>query len=242
MANNQIFVGTVFIAGLLSFFAPCILPLLPVYVSHLSVDLAGEKSQSVKVLAFALHPMLIFKTFLFVMGISTSFMILGFGAGVLGGIINATWFIRVCGVIVIILGIHQTGLIELKFLEREKRMTLKGSKRQDMLGTYLLGFTFSFGWTPCIGPIFGAVLGVSASKGSGIYGAWLMFIYALGLMIPFMIMSLFSDILLSSVKNLNQHMNKIKTAGGMMIILMGIVLMTDQLTSITAFFETWIQK
>lgn len=237
MVSNQVFMSTVFIAGLLSFFAPCIVPLLPVYVSHLSVNLAGGESKTFKILGLTLHPMLIFKTFIFVSGISTTFIILGFGAGALGSVINTTWFIRICGVIVIILGIHQTGLIHLKFLEREKRIELKRSKRQDMLGTYLLGLTFSFGWTPCIGPVLGAVLGLSASEGHAIYGAWLMFIYALGLMIPFMIMAVFSDIVLSKIKNLRKHMGKIKIAGGVIIILMGILLMTDQLNTFTVVIE-----
>lgn len=237
MLSDQLFMSTVFIAGLLSFFAPCILPLLPVYVSHLSVDLAGGEGKTLKLGPLTLHPILIFKTFLFVMGLATSFVILGFGAGALGSLINSVWFIRVAGIIVIILGIHQTGLIHFKALDREKKVRIKGSDKQSAFGTYLLGFTFSFGWTPCIGPVLGAVLGVSASEGQALYGGWLMFIYALGLMIPFMTLAIFSDVLLGRLKKLNKHMNKIKIVGGIIIILMGILLLTDQLNTITIFFE-----
>lgn len=237
MVGEQLFISTVFIAGFLSFFAPCILPLLPVYVSHLSVDLAGGKSREVKLLGLKLHPMLIFKTFIFVLGLATTFVILGFGAGALGSIIYGDWFLRIIGSVVILLGIHQTGLIHFKALDREKKVTLKGSKKENVLGTYLLGLTFSFGWTPCIGPVLGAILGVSASEGQALYGGWLMFIFSLGLMIPFMILAVFSDILLGRLKSVHKHMNKIKIAGGIIIILMGVLLVTDQLNVITVFFE-----
>jgi cytochrome c-type biogenesis protein len=240
MATESIFMSTVFIAGILSFFAPCILPLLPVYVSHLSADLAGGESADYHIGKLTLHPMLIFKTFIFVTGLSTSFVILGFGAGALGSLISSDWFIRICGVVVIFLGIHQTGLVHIKALDREKKVDFKRSKKQDVLGTYLLGFTFSFGWTPCIGPVLGAVMALSASEGQALYGGWLMLIYALGLLIPFMIMAFFSDLLLGRIKSLNKHMGKIKVVGGLMIILMGLLLMTDQLNSITVFFESII--
>ena len=178
------------------------------------------------------------RTLVFVAGLSTAFIILGFGAGALGSLIFSDTFMFVLGGIVILLGIHQTGLIHIPFLEREKKLTVKGSERKDLLGTYLLGFTFSFGWTPCIGPVLGAVLGISASGGQAAYGAWLMFIYALGLMIPFLIISIFSDVLLGKVKKLTKHMGKIKVAGGILIILMGVLLMTNKLNEITVFFET----
>ncbi len=237
MADNQLFMSTVFAAGLLSFFAPCILPLLPVYVSTLSSDLAGNKSKTFTIGKLILHPMLILKTFIFVSGLSTAFILLGFGAGALGNLIYNVWFFRVIGIIVIILGIHQTGLIHLNFLEREKKVTLKASKGNSLLSTYLLGLTFSFGWTPCIGPVLGAVLGVAASEGQALYGGWLMFIYSLGLLIPFMLLAIFSDLLLGRLRKLNKHMTKIKIAGGIIIILMGVLLLTNSLNNFTVFFE-----
>ena len=181
--------------------------------------------------------MLILKTFIFVSGLSTAFILLGFGAGALGNLIYNVWFFRVIGIIVIILGIHQTGLIHLNFLEREKKVTLKASKGNSLLSTYLLGLTFSFGWTPCIGPVLGAVLGVAASEGQALYGGWLMFIYSLGLLIPFMLLAIFSDLLLGRLRKLNKHMTKIKIAGGIIIILMGVLLLTNSLNNFTVFFE-----
>lgn len=234
MLGEQVFTSTVFIAGLLSFFSPCILPLLPVYVSYFG----GEGDAKLKKIGpLTVNPRIILRTFLFVLGLSTSFIILGFGAGAFGSVIYSKTFITVLGIIVILLGIHQTGLIHLKFLEREKKLDIKRSKRNDIVGTYLLGFAFSFGWTPCIGPVLGAVLGISASEGQGAYGAWLMFIYSLGMMIPFLIISIFSDSLLRHVKKLNKYMPVIRIVGGIIIIIMGILLMTENLNVITTLFE-----
>lgn len=231
MISEQILISTVFIAGMLSFFSPCILPLLPVYISILSTDENGTQDQQpLKTISkWQVNPRLIFKTTIFVFGLSTSFVILGFGAGALGSFINTDWFIVFCGAIVVVLGLHQMGLFNLSILNREKKVELKRSGKRDMLGTYLLGFTFSFGWTPCIGPILGAVLGLSASEGHAIYGAILMSFYALGLLIPFLLLSIFSDILLRQVKKINKHMSKIRFIGGVIIVIMGIFLMTNNL-------------
>lgn len=238
--NDPLFLSTVFVAGVLSFFAPCILPLLPVYVSHLSVSVVGELSNRDPVqnkFGFKIHKTLILRTMLFVAGLSTSFILLGFGAGALGQVFYGDWFLKVCGIIVIILGIHQTGLFTIPFLQREKKLVLKGSKGNGVVATFLLGLTFSFGWTPCIGPILGAILGVSASGGQALYGGFLMMVYSLGLMIPFMMIAVFSDVLLSRMKSLYKHMKTIKIVGGMVIIIMGIMLLTDSLNLITVFFE-----
>ncbi|QUI22483.1 sulfite exporter TauE/SafE family protein [Vallitalea pronyensis] len=234
MAGDQVFTSTVFIAGFISFFSPCILPLLPVYISYFGGE--GEAKLR-KIGPLKINPTIVLRTFLFVLGLATSFVLLGFGAGSFGAVIYSKTFITILGIIVILLGIHQTGLIHVKFLEREKKLQIKRSKRNDLFGTYLLGFAFSFGWTPCIGPVLGAVLGISASEGQGVYGAWLMFIYSLGMMIPFLIISIFSDSLLRHVKKLNKYMPVIRIVGGIVIIIMGILLMTENLNVIMTLFE-----
>ena len=239
MTGDQLVLSSVLLAGVLSFLSPCILPLLPVYVSVLSsgsLETAGGRQ-----LVFGkatINLRLIFKTVIFVFGLSTSFVLLGFGAGALGGLVNTNGFLIVCGIVVILLGLHQTGLFSIPFLERENKLSLKRSGKRDLIGTYLLGFTFSFGWTPCIGPILGAVLGLSASEGQAAYGAFLMFVYALGMLIPFLLLAVFSDVLLRQTKKLHRHMRKIRIAGGIIIVIMGIFLMTNQLN----FFTTLIPQ
>ncbi len=237
MTNGTLFISTVFTAGLLSFFAPCIFPLLPVYISHLSVDASGQVVKGFRVLGLTIRPMLFLRTVLFVAGLATTFVILGFGAGFLGRFIEGTWFIKIMGMVVILLGIHQTGLLHFNFLEREKRLHFEASKGNRYFSNYLLGLTFSFGWTPCIGPTLGAVLSLSASEGNAFYGGFLMLIYTLGLMIPFLVLALFTDLLLGKIRGLTKHMKTIKIVSGAIIISMGVLLMMDRLTNITIFFE-----
>lgn len=231
---DNLYISTVFIAGLLSFFSPCILPVIPVYIAYFTEGVEKDDGNKKKINLFTV-PML--KAVIFVGGLSTSFILLGFGAGAIGSILYGQWFLTVCGLIVVILGIHQTGLVKLKFLNREKKVNIKRSRKSDFLGAYLLGFTFSFGWTPCVGPVLAAVLGLSASEGSAAYGGFLMLVYSIGLMIPFLVMAVFSDYLLSKIRGLYKHMNKIKIVGGVLIIIMGLLLMTNRITMLVAWFE-----
>ncbi|MFD0958131.1 cytochrome c biogenesis CcdA family protein [Paenibacillus chungangensis] len=233
MAVEQLILSSVFVAGLLSFFSPCILPLLPVYLSILSTNEQGLSAHRMSRGKLVANPYLLIKTIVFVIGLSTSFVLLGFGAGFLGSVIHTRWFIVVCGAVVVLLGLHQMGLYQVSFLNLEKKVQMKRSGKRDVFGAYLLGFTFSIGWTPCIGPILGAVLGLSASEGQATHGAFLMFIYALGLLVPFLVLALFSDILLRKMKQINRHINKLKIAGGVIIIMMGIILMTNNLNWFT---------
>jgi len=227
--NDVLFVLSVFSAGALSFLSPCIIPVIPMYLAYFADEDLGKKKTR-----FISRPMI--KAMLFVGGLSTVFIVLGFGAGALGSILYGDWFLFVCGLIVVILGIHQTGLVQFTFLQGERKLNLERSRKADYFGSYLLGLTFSFGWTPCIGPILAAVLGLSASEGSAVYGGLLMGVYSLGLMIPFLLVAIFSEKLLVRIKGLYKHMAKIKLVGGIFIIFMGILLMMNQVGIITAWF------
>mgnify|MGYP001810352890 CR=1 FL=1 len=227
--NDLLFAFTVFTAGVLSFLSPCIIPVIPMYLAYFADEDLGKTKRR-----FFSRPMI--KAMLFVAGLSTVFIILGFGAGALGAIFYGDWFLIACGVIVIILGIHQTGLINLKFLMGERKLNLKRAGKADYFGSYLLGLTFSFGWTPCVGPVLAAVLGLSATESSVFYGGFLMAVYSLGLMIPFLLVAIFSEFLLVKIKGIYKYMGKIKVVGGIVIIFMGFLLMTNQIGSITAWF------
>ncbi len=232
MFGEPIFMSTVLIAGFLSFFAPCTFPLLPVYIGIMTDREEGK-------LPNRLAP--IGKTLIFIAGLATVFMIMGFGAGALGSLINSKMFIVVSGFVVVLLGIHQMGGIKIPALERYKVLNLKRSRTHDLLGIYLLGLTFSFGWTPCVGPVLGAVLVVSANGGQAFYGVWLMMIYTLGLAIPFIAMAFLSHYLLDRFASLESHLDTIKKVGGALIILMGLLLMTGNLNTITIFIENLIR-
>lgn len=228
--NEFLFIISVFTAGILSFLSPCIIPVIPMYLAYFADDELATKKR------FISRPMI--KAMLFVGGLSTVFIVLGFGAGALGSILYGDWFLIVCGLIVVVLGIHQTGLIQFSLLHHEKKLNLERSKKSDYFGSYLLGLTFSFGWTPCVGPVLAAVLGLSASEGSALYGGVLMAVYSLGLMVPFLIVAIFSETLLGRIKGIYKYMGKIKIVSGLFIILMGILLMMNQVGAITAWFVT----
>jgi cytochrome c-type biogenesis protein len=234
MIGEQIFITTVFAAGFLSFFAPCTFPLLPVYIGVITGKADGKKSDRGK---YRVNLVAIGRTMVFVLGLSTIFLILGFGAGALGKYIYGNTFRIISGSIVILLGLSQMGLFNLKFMNFNKSVRFERSKKHDLLGTYLLGLTFSFAWTPCVGPVLGAILVVSSGGGQALYGLSLMLVYILGLAVPFLIMALLSDILLEKFTKIEKHLMTIKRVGGAIIVLMGILLMTQNLNVLAGFFE-----
>lgn len=235
LAGDQLFLFGVFTAGLLSFFAPCILPLLPVYIAYLSGT--GANPGAIDTASMRFRPVLIIRTLLFVLGLSTVFIFLGFGSGTIGTVITSSRFITVCGAIVILFGIYQTGWIKLSWLERERKISIDRIEKRGYIGAFLLGLTFSFGWTPCIGPVLAAILGIAAGEGSPVYGGFLMLIYTLGLAIPFFLLSVFSDFILGRIRKLYKYMGMIKALSGCILILMGIALMTDRLNAIVVWFQ-----
>ena len=165
MTSDLVFLFGVFGAGLLSFFAPCILPLIPVYVLYLSGSMVnGTNQQQPDTNSVRLRSTLVLRTFLFVLGLSLVFVLLGFGSGIVGNLISSPVFIAICGAIVVLFGIDQTGLIGYPGWNGERKLSSNQAKRGGYVGAFLLGLTFSFGWTPCIGPVLAAILGIAAGE------------------------------------------------------------------------------
>lgn len=224
----------VFFAGILSFFSPCTLPLLPVYFAELAT--AADSSAVVSGSKRSLDLRLILRTLLFVTGLSTSFVIMGFGAGLAGQLLDSRLFLVGCGILVIVLGIHQTGLIRFRLLERQKKWESNGKARPGIVGAFLLGFTFSFGWTPCVGPVLATVLALASNQGESMGAAVLMLVYSAGLSLPFILLAFLGARVLGKLKNVHRHLPKIQVASGILIIIMGVLLMTDNLNVLTINF------
>jgi cytochrome c-type biogenesis protein len=221
-------------AGLLSFLSPCILPLIPAYLSFLSgmslSEMRGEESgakPSAKVLTNALF---------FVLGFSLVFIALGASATALGRVLMAELGMlrKVAGVLVIVLGLIVLGLFRVGFLDRERRYH-QTTKSFGLLGSALVGMAFAFGWTPCIGPILAAILFVASTKETVAQGVGLLGVYSAGLAIPFLLAALAVDRFLRVSTWFKRHFQAVKVASGLLLIALGVLMLTDDLTRITGF-------
>lgn len=233
--ESGLFFVSVFLAGILSFFSPCIFPLLPVYIGIL---LDEEEPREVKFLGRKIAWTGLIKTLCFIAGISLVFFLLGFGAGFLGRVIYDEKFRYLMGIIIILLGIHQMELINIRQLQFQKNVEFKkDSRRNDFLSAFLLGISFSFGWTPCIGPVLSSVLALAASGENGaIQGALLTLVYTLGMALPFLILALASSFVMRYFSKIKPYMGLMKKIGGALIIFMGILLMLGQLNALSGIF------
>lgn len=221
------------VGGLLSFFSPCIFPLIPVYLGYLTgndnleILRVDEDSTATRVAKRVLQINVLF----FVAGISTIFFILGFFSGSIGvWLIQYTHIIlKVAGLGIIIFGLIQLNLLKFSFLQQEKRLQLK-TMGNGHISAFVLGMAFSFGWTPCIGPILTSILLLASTQGSGMYSGLLLIFYSLGFGIPFLLITFFTSNFLKHYKSVYPYFEKVKIVGGILLILMGILLFTDNLT------------
>ena len=201
---QQLNLVVVFIEGLLSFFSPCILPILPVYLSILSnsnVDvLKNGEDKFIKTALFK-------NTILFVLGISTTFFILGSSVNILSSFLseNKSYIMIIGGIIIVFMGLFYVDIIKSSLLSREKRMNIK-VKEMNSLSAFVLGFTFSFGWTPCIGPILASVLIMASGSSSTMIANLLIIVYTVGFILPFIIVAIFYSKLFKSIDKMKNYM------------------------------------
>ena len=219
---------TVLLEGLISFFSPCVIPLLPLYMGYLAGN-AKEKTKDGKII-YKRKKVFLY-TLLFVLGISTSFFILGLSFTAIGTFFKKYKSIIaiIGGVIIIILGLFQLKIIKFKFLQKERKLKINiNPNKMNPLVAFLMGFLFSFAWTPCVGPALSSVLIMASSADSMLLGNMLVLIYAIGFIIPFLILGLFTGEVLNFLKQKQNVLNKIVRIGGILLILVGsYVLITN---------------
>ena len=215
----EIFVA--FGAGLLSFLSPCVLPLIPGYISYVSGQSLQEVIKSKKINPFPL--------ILFCCGFSTVFIIFGASASLLGQLfLQNSEILRVlAGVIIVIFSFQLIGIINIPYLNFEKRFDAKESK--NVFFPYIIGLAFGFGWTPCIGPILGSILALASIEDTLARAILLLIFYSLGLALPFILSGYLIQRFLLLSKNFKRNMNLISKIGGIILLITGILILTNQL-------------
>jgi len=227
---NEVGILIALTAGVLSFLSPCVLPLVPSYLTFVTgmslEDLQGGVNRRVTMT----------HSILFVVGFSLIFILLGASASFLGQFFKAyeIWIARIGGVIIILLGLHMAGAFKLVPLMQEKRLHL-ADKPAGYLGTLGVGMAFGAGWTPCIGPVLGAILTYGFSQDTMWAGVGLLTVYSLGLAIPFLIAALALDWFLQVFKRFRRFIPVVEKASGALLVFLGILLLTGSFTILSSW-------
>ncbi len=220
-------------AGVLSFLSPCVLPIVPPYLAYMGgvtvtdMETTAARRRAVGSATF------------FVLGLSTVFLILGFTASAFGRFFlsNQDWFVSIAGVVIMVFGAHFLGVYRIGFMDREMRMDA-GDRGGSAFGAYILGLAFAFGWTPCIGPILGAILSLAATEADVARGTTLLAAYALGLGIPFLLVAAFFPSLKGLMGWMRRHMERIERIMGLLLWTVGLLMLTGKFTD----FSWWLNE
>lgn len=237
MSNVPFFIALA--AGFLSFLSPCVLPLLPSYLSFITGVSLEELIQRGK--DSRMRKITIINSLIFIFGFSLVFVLLGTSVSLAGNILfrYQIWITRIGGIFIIIFGLHLTGVLNLSLLQREKRIHL-GRRPLGYLGSFLAGIVFAAGWSPCIGPILGAILFYAASQNSILLGISLLAVYSLGLAIPFFLSSLALQLFLEYYAKLRKHLRLVSLISGGLLIAVGVLLATNNFALLSLGLNRWL--
>jgi cytochrome c-type biogenesis protein len=235
-----------FVAGTVSFLSPCVLPLVPGYVSLISGSSIDELQRVEDANRKRVLATVMLKSLAFIAGFSLVFIALGAAATKIGQVTKSYHSILsiVAGAVIIIFGLHLTGLLQIKALYADKRMhNVTGGK--SLAGAFAVGFAFAFGWTPCIGPILAAILTLAAAEGTVSRGIILLAVYSLGLAVPFLITSLGIERFLAFYRRFRQHLHKVEVTSGVLLIFIGLLIGFNKFTIFNQYFgflNDWVVR
>ena len=236
LAELQIYFG-VALAGLVSFLSPCVLPLVPPYLGYLGGTTIDELAAEGGVPAHVWRRVIL-ASILFVLGFTTVFVGLGAGASLFGQLIQT--YKReleiVAGIVIILFGLHFLGIFRIGLLYKEARYHGTHHHGVSYVGSYVIGLAFAFGWTPCIGPILATVLALAANEGSLATGVKLLFVYSLGLGIPFILAAVAIGPFLGFMQKFRRHLDKVEKAMGVLLIITGLLFFTGSIN----WFGSWL--
>jgi len=219
--------GGAFVAGLMSFASPCVLPLVPPYLAYMggvSIEDLREKQPRLAVMGAALC---------FVAGFSTVFVALGATASVIGQAVSAylAWLSYLAGVLVVLMGLHFLHVIRIPLLDRTARVGV-AAKPAGFVGAYVIGLAFGFGWSPCVGPVLAAILLMAGATESAGEGARLLFVYSLGIGVPFLLAAVFADGFMRLSARFRSRMAAIEKAMGALLVIAGVLIFTGEMPAI----------
>lgn len=234
MNEAEIGIAIAFTAGVLSFLSPCVLPLVPSYLTFVTGMTLDDLQDGTDRRATLVH------STLFVVGFSAVFILMGASASFLGQFFRQyeVWIARVGGVVIILFGLHLTGLLRVTSLMREKRVHL-ADKPAGHIGTLAVGMAFGAGWTPCIGPILGAILTYAAAQDTLWSGVGLLTVYSLGLAVPFLLAAVALDRFLDVFSRFRRWMPVVEKASGVLLIFLGLLLLTGRFTVLAAWLNQY---
>jgi cytochrome c-type biogenesis protein len=224
-----------FLGGLASFLSPCVLPLVPGYVALISgaslEDLRDGADQKVQARAF-IH------SILFIAGFSLVFILLGASASWAGQMLKSRLSVltRIAGLLIILFGLHMIGVLKIGLLYRDTRVT-ETAKPASMVGSFLVGLAFAFGWTPCIGPILAGILAIAATSERVGEGVLLLSVYAAGLALPFLLTTLGLSSFLRFYQRFRKHLHTMEVVSGVLLIILGVLLATNQFTRLSGYLS-----
>ncbi len=236
--TTEVSIPLAFFGGILSFISPCVLPLVPSYISFVTgisfEELTDDDGKNLK-------KVILLNSIMFILGFTTVFVvILGSSAQLLGNVFMEYQEIvrRIGGIIIIVLGIHIIGVINFKILQRDKRLHFFKEKPSGMLGSFLVGIGFAAGWTPCIGPILSAIFAVAATSESAWSGMALFVAYSAGLAIPFLLTSLGINTFLKYFNKLKRYMRAVSIVTGLFLIVTGVLIFSNSLAIIAGYLNS----